>query len=403
MLAPQFALQLGIWGMLAYSTASIGLFLFAPLADRIKKVMPRSYTVGDFFRLRYGKTAWLIFLVLSLFYSITWLVSMAMAGGVVLESLADIKYQVGMSVILLVCTLYTLRGGLYAVIGTDFVQSIIILIGIVIIGFIIVTQVGVAEIHQNLSKESPALLDVLFPAAIMAVFNNLLFGIGEIFQNNIWWSRAFAMREGVGKKSFLLAGLIWFPVPIAAGFIALASGVLDVPIMSPDMVGPLVAGKVLGQTGAIIIFIVVFASLASSIDSLLAATSDLVAEDVYKRLFGGTANLKTVAQICILSIALLTWLVCLPRIATLAKVLFFAGPMVGSMIWPVFTGLFSKRVSSLAAILAMVLGTIAGLVVYFTIGWYVATLVSAAVSMVVTVAVSALQKEEFDFGKLERG
>src|SRR5690606_21734798 len=113
MLAPQFALQLGIWGMLAYSTASIGLFLFAPMAGRIRQLMPRGFTSGDFFRLRYGKPTWAIFMVFTLFYSLTWLVSMAMAGGVLLESLADIPYQIGMSVIMLVCILYTMRGGLY--------------------------------------------------------------------------------------------------------------------------------------------------------------------------------------------------------------------------------------------------------------------------------------------------
>jgi Na+/proline symporter len=52
MLAPQFALQMGIWGMLAYSTASIGLFLFAPMAQRIKALMPRGYTSAEFVRLR---------------------------------------------------------------------------------------------------------------------------------------------------------------------------------------------------------------------------------------------------------------------------------------------------------------------------------------------------------------
>src|SRR5690625_7992813 len=36
MLAPEFAIQFGIWGMLAYSTASFGLFLFAPMARRIR-------------------------------------------------------------------------------------------------------------------------------------------------------------------------------------------------------------------------------------------------------------------------------------------------------------------------------------------------------------------------------
>ena len=37
MLAPQFALELGIWGALAYSTASFGLFAFAPMSGRIRR------------------------------------------------------------------------------------------------------------------------------------------------------------------------------------------------------------------------------------------------------------------------------------------------------------------------------------------------------------------------------
>ena len=64
MLAPQFALQMGVWGMLAYSTAAFGLFLFAPMAKRIRTLMPHGYTSGDFMRLRYGKTTWCIFLFL---------------------------------------------------------------------------------------------------------------------------------------------------------------------------------------------------------------------------------------------------------------------------------------------------------------------------------------------------
>ena len=116
MLAPQFALELGIWGMLAYSTASFGLLLFAPLAKRVRAVMPTGYTSGDFIRLRYGKGAWYFFLAISIFYSFTWLISMGMAGGILLNALAGISYQVGMTVILLVCVIYTLFGGLFAVI-----------------------------------------------------------------------------------------------------------------------------------------------------------------------------------------------------------------------------------------------------------------------------------------------
>ena len=134
MLAPVFALEKGVWGMLAYATASFGLFLFAPLALRIRRLMPKGYTSGDFIRLRFGSTAWILFLIITLVYSMAWLVSMGIAGGKLLETLAGVPFGYGMSAILLVCVIYTLFGGMYAVIGTDFIQSVIILIGVLIVG-----------------------------------------------------------------------------------------------------------------------------------------------------------------------------------------------------------------------------------------------------------------------------
>lgn len=404
MLAPQFAFELGIWGMLAYSTASFGLFLFAPLARRIRQLMPSGFTSGDFVRLRYGKPTWIIFLLISIFYSLTWLISMGMAGGILMNALAGIPYQYGMSAILLVCVLYTLFGGLYAVIGTDYIQSLIILIGIVVVGYGVVSHVGVDEVYGHVSTEQPMLVNVLLPAAVMAFFNNMLFGIGEIFHSNVWWSRAFAMRQSVGQKAYFLSGFFWFPIPIAAGFIALAAGAIGINVTSPDMVGPLIAANILGKAGAVIVFIVFFCSLASSIDSLLAATSDLITEDVYRKMINPQADeqrTRKVAAGVVVGLGIFAWLVCLPRIGTLATVLFFAGPMVGSCIWPILTGLFWKRANATGAIFGMLSGSIIGLICYFTIGWYVASLIGAAVSMSVVVIVSLLSKDQFDWKQLD--
>ena len=404
MLAPQFALQLGIWGMLAYSTASFGLFLFAPLAKRIRKLMPNGYTSGDFIRLRYGKSTWLLFLVISIFYSFTWLISMGMAGGILMNAITGIPYQIGMSIILLVCVIYTLFGGLYAVIGTDYIQSLIILVGIVAVGAGILSYTDLGEVHANLASDSPMLISVLLPAAIMAFFNNLLFGIGEIFHSNVWWSRAFALREGLGQKAYILAGIFWLPVPIAAGFFALASGSLGINITSPDMVGPLVASQLLGKAGAVIVFIILFCSLASSIDSLLAATSDLITEDIYRKLFkpsAGDKELRKMSAWIIIALGVFTWIVCLPRIGTLATVLFFAGPMVGSTIWPIATGLLWKKADARGAFWAMALGSFVGLIAYFELGWYTASLIGAAVSMMVVLVSAAFSKESFDWKSLQ--
>ncbi|SHJ42869.1 transporter, SSS family [Reichenbachiella agariperforans] len=403
MLAPQFALQLGIWGMIAYSTASFGLFLFAPLANRIKALMPTGYTSGDFIRLRYGKFTWYVFLVISIFYGFTWLVSMGMAGGILMNAIAGIPYELGMTVILGVCVVYTLFGGLYAVIGTDFIQSLIILIGIVVVGVGVLTQVDFGHIYINVLDEKPMLLNALMPAAIMSVFNNLLFGLGEVFHSNVWWSRAFAMREKIGKKAYLLSGLFWFPVPIAAGFIALTSGSLGVNITSPDMVGPLVASHVLGQAGAVIVFAVFFCSLASSIDSLLAATSDLITEDIYRKMINPKAGEKLLRKVSagiIIGLGVLAWAFCMPRIGTLATVLFFAGPMVGSTIWPIVTGLFWRKANAKGAMLGMILGSSIGLVAYFQLGWYTASLIGAAVSMVTVLVCTYLFPDDFEWNTL---
>ncbi len=403
MVAPVFALKMGIWGMLAYSTASFALFLFAPMAHRIRDLMPKGYTSGDFVRLRFGKVAWGTFLLISLVYSMAWLVSMAMAGGKFLQALSGIPYEYGMSAILFVCIVYTLFGGLYAVIGTDFIQSVIILVGIVVVGVFVLMRIDIEGVYTSVAADQPMLLEVFMPVALLAIFNNLFFGFGEVFHNNVWWSRAFAMRKGVPLKAFFLSGLLWFPIPIAAGFIGLCAGSLGVNVPDPDMVAPLVASQVLGSAGAILVFVVLFCSLASSIDSLLAATADLVTEDIYRKWFNPAASEAVVRKAStwvIVGLGLLTWGICLPNVGDLITVLFLSGPLVASTIWPIVSGLYFPRTSRAGATAAMLLGSVIGLIAYYQIGWFSASLISAAVSMVTVLVASALRPDPFDWKTL---
>jgi len=405
MVAPQFALQLGIWGMLGYSLGSVGLMLFAPLARRIRQLLPFGYTSGDFVRLRYGIWTWRVFLVISLCYAIGWLISLGMAGGVLIHALTGIDYQIGMTVILTICVLYTLLGGLRAVIGTDFIQTLLIIVGVVTLAILTINEVGFDRMHENLLADRPELLNLLMPAAVMFLFNNLLFGIGEIFHSNVWWSRAFAFRKDVGFRAYLLAGIIWVPIPIVAGFVALAAPTLGLNVPAADMVGPMVAAELLGFGGAVLVFIVIFSALASSLDSLLAATSDLVLQDIYRGHINPQASdekLRIMARRIVILLGVVTWLICLPRISTLGSLLQYLGAFVASAIWPIVAGLYWKRANATGALLAMLLGTLTGIGAYFGIGFYVAALVSAAVSMLVVFLSMALSQTEFDWQQLKQ-
>lgn len=404
LVAPQLTYQLGVWGMVGYSLAALGLILFAPMAKRIKELMPEGYTCGDFIRIRYGKAAWITFLGVSFCYAMGWLVTLGMAGGVLLDTLSGLNYIVGMTVILVICVGYTLLGGLKAVIATDYVQTIIIIVGVLIIGYVCYQKVGLETVYEFNKKHHPKLLDLLFPASMLFLFNNIFFGLGEIFHSNVWWSRALAFREGIGKKAYLMAGLLWLPIPIVAGFIALAAPSLGLYPASADMVGPMVAAQLLGSIGAIFVFVVVFAALASSLDSLLAATSDLITRDIYQGLINKTASkekLHRMSKLVIVGLGLITWLICLPRFSTLGGVLLLTAGFVASTIWPIILGLYQRRLSGHFVTAALILGTSSGLIGYYTVGAYVAALFSCIVSFIVCMIGLAIKDDNFDWQRLK--
>jgi Na+/proline symporter len=164
------------------------------------------------------------------------------------------------------------------------------------------------------------------------------------------------------------------------------------------MVGPLVASRVLGAAGSVVVFIVLFCSLASSIDSLLAATSDLLLEDVYRKMFrpsAGERTLRRASRVVILLLGLLTWLLCYGNFGDLLQVLFLSGPLVGSTVWPIVAGLYWRRTRGGTALAAMLLGSGLGLVAYVQLGWFVASLIGTAVSMLVVIIGTALSTSEF--------
>lgn len=405
LVAPQLTYQFGVWGMLGYSMAALGLILFAPLADRIKTLLPKGFTSGDFIYTRYGRAAWAAFMVISLCYAFGWLVSLGMAGGLLLSSLSELDYLTGMTAILIICVGYTLLGGLKAVIATDFVQAVVIITGVVVVAWVCIDEVGFETMHTTLSNQQPELLNLLFPAAVMFFFNNIFFGIGEIFHSNVWWSRAFAFGKGIGKRSYFAAGLMWLPIPVVTGFIALAATSLNLIPPSADMVGPMVAAKLLGSIGAVFIFIIVFSALASSMDSLLAATSDLLTQDIYKKLVRPNASsdqLLRMNRYIVIGLGAGTWCVAAFKLATLGALLNFTGAFVASTIWPIVYGLFRPKLNGTWAAIAMVAGTSAGLVGYFVVGFYVAALISCGVSLVCCRLGIWCSTEEYQWRELEK-
>lgn len=337
MSAPEQAYLLGLWGIIGYSFAGFGLLAFAPLSVRIKELMPNGFTSGDFIRLRYGRWVWGIFMFISIFYFLGFLVTQGMAAGLVLQALSGFPYQVGMVAVISITTIYTLFGGMRAVIGMDFIQAVLIIACLTTVAVWAYATFGVGDVYQGLRENNPQALNLLLPAGLLFAWNTGLFSMGEIFHSNIWWQRAYASTPRVNFRSFLLSGAMWLSVPVVTGSIALVALALperyDIPQV--NMIFPIVAADLLGVAGAVLVFIVIFAALASSLSSLLTTSATLITEDFYRHFVNPQATderVRNVARVLIVALAVLTIAMSWVYLTSVYGVLLLTGALVGSCV-----------------------------------------------------------------------
>ena len=405
MSAPEQGYTIGILACFGYAVAGLSLCIFAPLALRIKKIMPHGCTSGDFVRCRYGKAVWIVFLLISAWYFVGFLMTQAMAGGILLQSLSGLEYHIGMLLIMVVCTIYTLKGGLKAILSTDFIMAMLILVMLLVTAVLAFFKFSPAQVYDGVMTNKPELMNILSGVGIMYLGSNFLFATGEIFHSNIWWQRIYAAKEKVTFRSFILSGLIWTTVPIIAGslaFVAVAEGYV---VPQVNMVFPIVVSKLLGPAGSVLVLIIIYSALASTVSSVLTASSNLLVQDIYKRAFKPNASDEQIVKYVrytIAGMAVVTVILVWNQPASMYQVLYLTGSAVAATIWPIAMGIYNSRVNRTAVLVAMICSVGLGLVAYFSISSYAAPVVSALVGLVIISIGTKLSPDtSFSFDQLD--
>lgn len=405
MSAPEQGYTIGILACFGYAVAGLSLCIFAPLALRIKKIMPHGCTSGDFVRCRYGKAVWIVFLLISAWYFVGFLMTQAMAGGILLQSLSGLEYHIGMLLIMVVCTIYTLKGGLKAILSTDFIMAMLILVMLLVTAVLAFFKFSPAQVYDGVMTNKPELMNILSGVGIMYLGSNFLFATGEIFHSNIWWQRIYAAKEKVTFRSFILSGLIWTTVPIIAGslaFVAVAEGYV---VPQVNMVFPIVVSKLLGPAGSVLVLIIIYSALASTVSSVLTASSNLLVQDIYKRAFKPNASDEQIVKYVrytIVGMAVVTVILVWNQPASMYQVLYLTGSAVAATIWPIAMGIYNSRVNRTAVLVAMICSVGLGLVAYFSISSYAAPVVSALVGLVIISIGTKLSPDtSFSFDQLD--
>ena len=253
-------------------------FFFVRLFRRL-----RLLTFIDFFENRYGKTAATIAAIGSIASNIGWTGALLVAFGVVFQSLTGVPIEIGIMGGAIVVFIYTVAGGMWAVAITDFVQMIIIAVGLILLLVVVLIDVGG---WQNIGPHLPEGTFRMVPGqntteAWLNYFRAwVIFGLADVTAQTLL-QRAFSARnEHVAQNSFYLAGFGYLTlgmIPVTLGIIA--------SITMPGLADPKTVIPELAMTHlhpvAIAIFVgALLAAIMSTADSSLLAAASLFSTNI---------------------------------------------------------------------------------------------------------------------------
>jgi Na+/proline symporter len=352
----------------------LALLVFAPVALRIRKVLPLGYTFPQYIRKRHGAGVHRLYMIQFFVLQMCSFAVQILAGATLITTLTGIPYTVVALALVSIVLVYALLGGLRASVATDVVQMTLIYGAILLtIPWVIAVGGGWSTIAAGLGGVPGTYTHILDPWVIysfgIATTIGLLAGpLGD----QMHWQRAFALKSDNDViKTFSLAAVAFAVVPLCLSFIGFlaAGGVRGkvLTIASAQMVGPLTVAHFLPIVAVILFVVLLLGGLCSTLDSILCAASALTVVDLLRssHRIDETGNntdpqILRRARYAMLVMALIGFAIAMiPGLKILHLFLFYATLRASTAIPTVLT-LFWEKLESRAVFWAVLLAMIFG-------------------------------------------
>lgn len=185
-------------------------------------------TFNDFFRMRYSRAAEFISAVFMVPSYFGWIAAQMVAMSIVLTAITGIAPFEGIMACTVVVVIYTYIGGMWAVSVTDFVQTIMIVIGLLLVAF----QVGSAAGGVGkVLEETPAgffnfLPEASFEGAVHYIAAWITIGLGSIPQQDVFQRVMSARSAKTAVAASYLSGFMYLTIGFIPLFIGLCGHIL---------------------------------------------------------------------------------------------------------------------------------------------------------------------------------
>ena len=337
------------------------------------------FTMPEFLEKRFSESSrWILTIITLVSYVLTKVSVTVYAGAVVFETLMGIEFWSGALLIVLITGCYTVLGGLRAVIYTDALQAMVLILGSITISVIGLLKVG--GWSNLVSAVEPTHFNMFLPADhpdfpwIGMVFAPPIIGIWYWCTDQYIVQRVLSAKNITeARKGTIFAGylkllpIFMFFIPGLIAYAMTKTGQLS--YASSDQVFPTLVRELLPSGIRGLVAGGLLAALMSSLSSVFNSCSTLFTMDIYKKLYPETDKKKLVLVGRIATaIVVLSGIIWIPFIKAvsgaglytyLQSVQAYIAPPIASVF---LLGLFWSRINANGALAALVGGFMAGMV-----------------------------------------
>ncbi len=352
----------------------VGLFFAKPLY-RMKLL-----TIGDFYRKRYSRTVETLTTVCIVISYLGWVAAQITALGLVFNVVSSgaVTQTQGMLIGAGSVLIYTLFGGMWSVAVTDFIQMIIIVIGMLYIGGTVSGMVGgVPAVVQHAAAAGkfsmlPS-LDLKEMLAFAAALVTMM--LGSIPQQDVFQRVASSKNEQIAGRASILGGVLYFIFAFVPLFLAYSATLID-PKMVESLMGTdsqLILPQLILTQAPLVAQIMFFGALLSAIKSCASATllapSVTFTENILKPMLPHLTDRKLLRlmRITVLGFTCLVTIFALNSHLSIFKMVenAYKVTLVAAFV-PLTCGLYWRRANNMGALSSIVGGLIVWLILEFT-------------------------------------
>ena len=328
-------------------------------------------TIADYYRERYGKWVEIVCTLIIMVSYLGWVSAQVSALGLVFNVLSEgaITLSVGMCIGVVSILAYTLFGGMWSVAITDFIQMIILVVGLSILAVFSSSQAGGADKVLALATSRdmfhflppPNLHDVLFFIA-----TGVTIMLGSIPQQDVFQRVMSANNVKSATHGPIIGGVCYILFAFVPMFLVVSALIImpeqaeQLLVEDPQRILPTLVMQKMPFTMQVIFFGALLSAIKSTASATLLAPSVTFTENIWRQFHPHMSDRQELKAMRI-TVLLFSLLVLMYAIFMQGTSIYemvsgaYQVPLVGAFV-PLVFGLYWSKANTQGAVLSMALG-----------------------------------------------